>query len=245
VQVNSAARAVSNSAFRNSLTYGVLIQTDGRVRQFENNTFAGNLDAGIHVAAPQLLVLGEGLSFPSDDRIDVNTTFSLVSSGTWLGQSVPFRIPSGLSLGSMAEVTIGPGTRLEFTGGSMDVFGANLIVAGTEADPVVFTSSQANPQAGDWGCVHFSSVTGTPRFDHAIIEYAGNGQGCTGANHETALFVPEATVITNSAFADIAGSAIRTSGDCPIAEWCENTFEDTVEVGPLACDSGGVPTACP
>jgi hypothetical protein len=245
VQFDAPARSVTNSTFRNSSTYGVLIQPEGGVRAFENNAFAGNEDAGIHVAAPQLLVLGEGLAFPADDRIDVDTGFGLTTSGDWLGQPVPFLVPSGLSIGGDAEVTIGAGARLEFTGGSLEVFGANLIVAGTEAEPVVFTSSQATPQAGDWGCVHFSSVTGTPRFDHAIFEYAGNGQGCSGAEHDTALFVPETTIITNSAFADIAGSAIRTFGECPVADWCENTFEDTVEIGPLACESGGVPTACP
>jgi hypothetical protein len=245
LQIDATARAVTNSAFQNSSTYGVLIQTNGGVRAFENNTFSGNEDAGIHVAAPQLLVLGEGLSFPADDAIHVDTTFSLGSTGTWLGQPVPFRIPSGMAIDDMAEVTIGAGARLEFTGGSFTVFNANLIVSGTEADPVVFTSAQANPVAGDWGCVHFSSVTGTPRFDHAIVEYAGNGQGCGGGNNETALYVPETTIITNSAFADIAGSAIQTAGECPVDDWCENTFEDTVEVGPLACDSGGMPTACP
>lgn len=245
LQLNSGARAVSNNTFRNSLTYGVLIRPEGAVRAFDDNTFAGNEDAGIQVAAPQLLVLGDGLTFPVDDRIDVDTTFSLTSSGNWHGQSVPFRVPSGLSLGGNSEVTMDPGVRLEFTGGSFEVFGANLIVAGTEADPVVFSSALANPQAGDWGCVHFSSVTGTPRFDHAIVEYAGNGQSCTGAEYRTALFVPDNTVITNSAFADIAGSAIRTSDACPVDDWCMNTFEDTVEVGPLECEFGPVETACP
>jgi hypothetical protein len=245
LQIDASLRGVTNSTFRNSSTYGVLIQPNGGVRAFENNSFAANEDAGIHVAAPQLLALGEGLTFPADDRIHVDTTFGLESSGDLLGQPVPFLIPSGFSIGGMAEVTIGAGARLEFMGGSLEVFIANLLVEGTEAEPVVFTSGLSNPTAGDWGCVHFSSVTGTPRFDHAIFEYAGNGMGCTGAQHESALVVPETAVITNCAFADIAGSAIRTSGECNIADWCENTFEDTVEVGPLACDSGGVATACP
>jgi len=104
----------------------------------------------------------------------------------------------------------------------------------------VFTSSQPNPMPGDWGCITFSSVTGTPRFDHAVVEYAGNGEGCTGANYETALVVPHAAVIVNSTFRNIAGAAV-TASDCNVADWCENTFE-SVEVGPLACMQ---PTACP
>jgi hypothetical protein len=128
------------------------------------------------------------------------------------------------------------------TGSSFEVFNANLIVSGTEAEPVTFTSSQANPVAGDWGCITFSSTTGTPRFDQAVIEFAGNGQGCTGAGYETALHVPGSAMISNTTFRNIAGSAV-TSSDCD-TDWCDNIFED-VEVGPLACGVGQMPTTCP
>ena len=88
-----------------------------------------------------------------------------------------------------------------------------------------------------------ASVAGTPRFDHAVVEYAGNGEGCTGADYETALDVPPSAVVTNSTFRNIAGTAILST-DCNIPDWCENMFEG-VRVGPLACDIGQQPTACP
>jgi hypothetical protein len=244
LQLNSSARAVSNNVFRYSLTHGVLIQSEGNVREFENNSFSDNLEPSIDIAAPQLLVLGEGLEFADDDdRIEVNTTFSLASTGTWLSQPVPFRLMGGLAIGGDAQVTIDAGTTVELTGNSIDVFGANLIVAGSAAAPVTFTAAAANPIAGEWGCITFSSETGTPRFDYAVIEYAGNGTGCTGANYETALRVPASAIITNTTFRSISGSAI-TASDCNIDDWCANTFED-VETGPLACDTGQMPTACP
>jgi hypothetical protein len=244
LQLDAGARGVSDSTFRQSLTHGVLIQRQGGVREFENNQFSDNEAASINVAAPQLLVLGEGLEFSDPaDRIEVDTTFSLASSGTWLGQPVPFRIAGSLAIGGNSAVTIGAGAVLEIDGTSIEVFMANLIVAGTAAAPVTFTSSRENPVAGDWGCIHFSSVTGTPRFEHALLEYAGNGGGCTGADYETALVVPETTVITNTTFKDIAGTAVL-SRECNVEDWCENTFEN-VEVGPLACDIGQLPTACP
>jgi hypothetical protein len=172
----------------------------------------------------------------------VDTTYSLGSTGTWLGQPVPFRIVGSLAFRDQAEVTIGAGAVLEFTGSSLDVFNSTLIVAGTAEAPVTFTSSQASPVAGDWGCIVFSSVTGVPRFDYAVIEYAGSGSGCSGANYETALRVPATAVITNSTFRHIAGSAISSSNDCDEA-WCDNKFDD-VETGPLLCTSSDTPNDC-
>jgi hypothetical protein len=244
LQINAAARAVSNSTFRQSLTHGVLIGADGGVREFENNGFSDNEEFSIDIAAPQLLVLGEGLEFAdADDRIEVDTTFSLASTGTWLDQPVPFRVVGGLDIRGNAEVTLAAGVTLEMTGASIDVFTANLLVAGKETDPVTITSAQANPLPGDWGCIAFSSTTGNPRFEYAVIEYAGNGQGCTGANYETALRLQDSAVITNTTFRNIAGSAI-TASTCNSDDWCENTYE-SVEVGPLACGVGQMPTACP
>ncbi len=245
LQIDAGARAVSNNVFQHSSSHGVLILPAGGVRAFANNKFEDNAKPSINIAADQLLQLGENLTFTdADDYIDVNTTFSLRQSGTWRGQPVPFRVAGGMEIRDK-EVTIGPGAVLQFNGDSLDVFNANLIVAGTAEDPVRFTSSQATPSAGDWGCVVFSSVTGVPRFDHAVFEYAGNGTGCSGAKYKTALSVPSTAIITNTTFKAIAGFAVQTSEtDCGTADWCTtNTFE-MVQTGPLGCGSTPAPIAC-
>jgi hypothetical protein len=172
----------------------------------------------------------------------VDTTFSLGTSGTWHAQAVPFRIVGGMQINDMAEVTMEAGLTLRMTGSTFEVFNANLIVAGTEEAPVTFTSAVNNPLAGDWGCILLSATTGTPSFDYAVIEYAGSGAGCTGANYTTALAALTGTRITNSVFREIAGSAIRISQDCNTA-WCDNTFEEVAE-GPLDCNLGTL-TSCP
>jgi hypothetical protein len=241
--IDSSARAVSNNTFRRSISNGVMILADGNVRAFENNAFAENEEPSINVAAPQVLQLGTGLTFAdADDYILVNSTFGLASSGNWLAQPVPFRLVGGFDIHDQAEVTLDAGLRLELDGGTFEVFNANMIVAGTEDAPVTFTSSFSSPGAGDWGCIYFSSVQGTPRFDYAVIEYAGNGQGCGGAQYEGALIVPDAAIIRNTVFRDIDGFAIQAA-ECNVTDWCENTFE-SVEVGPLSCESAE-PTPCP
>lgn len=243
--INSPARAVSDSSFSHSLTHGVLIQPQGAVREFQDNHFENNTTASIEIAAPRLLVLGTGLTFAdADERIDIDTGFPLETEGVWLGQPVPFRALGTLSIND-EEVTMGAGLTLQLNGGSVDVFTGNLIVAGTETAPVVFTSSAAMPAKGDWGCVSFASVLGRPRFDHAIIEYAGNGVDCGAGNaFETGISATDQSpLITNTTFRNIAGSAVRSTSCDMNAAWCMNTFE-SVDVGPLTCGFGDVPTAC-
>jgi hypothetical protein len=240
LQLATRTLAVSDSVFRSSLTHGVLIETNGQVDEFRDNAFSDNGAASIDIAAPQLMSLGEGLTFAdADDRIEVNTTLGLTTSGTWRAQPVPFRLGLGLEL-RQADVTIAAGTRIELTGSSIIVSDSTLIVAGTEAEPVTFTSGLEPPAAGDWGCITFSA-SAPPHFDHAVFEYAGNGQLCTGADYETALHVPEGTIITNTTFREILGHAV-TSADCNVTQWCANTFE-SVEFEPLLCSR--TPTACP
>jgi hypothetical protein len=244
LQLNAAARDVSNNTFRHSLTHGVSIQTDGNVRGFSDNQFADNGQASLVVAAPQLLTLGEGLTFAdTDDYIEVDDTFALQGTGTWLGQPVPFRVVGNLDIDNGGDVTIGAGVRIELSGASISVFAANLSVEGTAANPVVFTSFAATPAAGDWGCITYASSTGVARFDHAVFEYAGSGAGCSGATYNTALNAPATAVVTNSTFRNVAGSAIRTFDACDAAAWCMNTFESVAE-GPLDCDNGTL-TSCP
>ncbi|MDQ2643802.1 MAG: hypothetical protein M3020_08320 [Myxococcota bacterium] len=239
--IDGAARAVTNSVFRHSLTNGVSLLREGNVRTFENNRFEQNQVAPLRVAAPQILALGTGLDFQGSEPILVDTTYDIDKTGTWRAQSVPFHVVGKLNIGGDAEVTIEAGTRIELDGNSVEVYNANLISAGTAEAPVVFTSAFASPGPGDWGCVTIGSTTGTPRFDHTIFEYAGNGQGCTG-NAEGALNVPSSAIIRDSTFRQIDGFAIQ-SRDCD-PDWCENQFEE-VKTGPLSCDSPSVASACP
>jgi len=244
LQLDSAARAVTDSAFLHSASHGALLQRNAAIGEFANDRFGANEAASVNVSASQLFVLGEGLAFDdSDDRIEVDTTYSLDGTGTVLGQPVPFRVSGSLAIGDHhGEVTLGAGARFELDDHSVEVFSANLIALGTAAAPVVFTSAAAAPEAGDWGCLFFSSPSGTPRLEHLTLEYAGSGHGCTGAEYATGVVVPGDAVIQDSTFEDIAGSAVLTSDDCG-AGWCDNAFVGVAE-GPLACNTHDL-TSCP
>ncbi|MGK4003878.1 hypothetical protein WMF31_14695 [Sorangium sp. So ce1036] len=245
VIVMAPVRRIAHVTVEDSQSHGVLIGPDAGVRAFEENTFSGNGKASIHVALPQVLSLGAPNTFSDEgDFIEIDSKFALEAEGTWRKQAVPFR-SSGFQIDADSEVTVEAGTRIELTGGSIDAFAATLNLAGTEEEPVVITSAQASPQAGDWGCLVYSSASEiTPTIEHAVIEYGGNGEGCSGAKEPTLLWAPPSARITNSVFRHSAGTAIKTSGACDTAAWCANTFED-IATGPLECSTSNEETACP
>ena len=104
---------------------------------------------------------------------------------------------------------------------------AALVVRGTAAQPVRFTSAKATPAPGDWAGLWLMTSNGS-QIDHAIIEYAG-GDAAIGpvncgpfdpsinqkARHVAALlvgdgsdkqYVPPAGLVTNSVFRNNGGN---------------------------------------
>lgn len=243
--VTAPVRAITQVTVKDSQNHGIFVGVGGEVRTFEQNTFSGNGQPSILIALPQLLSLGAPNTFlDDDDVIEIDGRSALDSDGVWRKQAVPFR-SSGVAIRPGNEVTIEAGTRIEMTGGSIDAFSATLNIAGTEEEPVVITSAQATPQAGDWGCVVYTSASElTPRIEHVVIEYGGGGQGCTGANEATLLWVPPNARITGSVFRYSEGTAIKCSGACDTEAWCANTFEE-IASGPLECGTSNEETTCP
>ena len=121
------------------------------------------------------------------------------------------------------------GVRIEMTDGSLDVGSFDLL--GTAAEPVVITSAQPNPAPGDWGCISSGAAL---RIEHAVIEYAGSGQSCTGASYRVAINAAGGTTITDSVFRNISGSALHTDCGDDIGGGCADTFEG-LEAEPLLC----------
>jgi hypothetical protein len=243
VIVNAGMRAVSNCTFRHSASRGVTLEKSGTVREFANNTFESNAKRSLFVHPNQLLNLGQGHQFlDADDAIDVQSGEALSFSGTWSGQPVPFVLDGGLDINNHAVVTLGPGATVALTGGSIEVFNSSLDIAGTEEQPVSFTSANPNPMPGDWGCLYYYLADSAGRIEHAVFEYAGSGDGCTGGEYETALLVDAGSQISGSTFRNGLGVGIQTSGECG-ADWCDNTFSD-LERGPMMCTLDDVVVGC-
>lgn len=237
LHIEAAIQAVRNVSVLESAGRAVRLDRGGEVRDFSNNRFARNAVPSIEANIDTVAALGTGNVFESEgDHIQIATSqTSLRSVGRWRNQGVPLRT-NAFGLTPEAEVTVEAGVRIELRGGSIDAFLGRFDIEGSAEYPVVFSSAGDAPVPGDWGCLWYSSGNATaPRIEHAIFEYAGGGQGCSGARERTALWVPGDATITNVSFRDIAGSAIKTRDECAVEAWCSNEF---VRIGapPLDCD---------
>ena len=233
--VGSAAAAVSNNTFQHSIGHGIMV--DGDVRGFVGNTFIDNAQPSLQVSAPVILAIDAPHTFEdTDDYIEVDTTFSLSQTGQWRAQAVPWRLVGTLLVNNDANVEIEAGAVIQMDGGTLDVFFATLSAAGEMDNEVVFTSASASPMAGDWGCLSFTSIVGgAPALRNVTIEYAGNGNGCTGAEHKTAIHGPDTMELTNVTFRGIDGTAMDTNGACN-PDWCtSNTFDGVVGNPEFTC----------
>lgn len=137
-----------------------------------------------------------------------------------------------------------------------------LVVAGTAAHPVVFTSSAATPAPGDWQGIEFRNfLDPTSHIDHAAIDYAGGASAAVGVCEWKAgsgdraelaaviLSVPDGDqpatgMISNTSFAHSAGAAIyRGWRATDVDLQPTNTFTDIA--GCLETDVPNASNACP
>lgn len=89
-------------------------------------------------------------------------------------------------------LTVAPGVTLEIRPGTVVRFTRNdsngdgigehelfcqgtLRALGSAAAPVVFTSAEPEPEAGDWGAINMMASAGDNRLAHCVVEYAYRG----------------------------------------------------------------------
>jgi hypothetical protein len=93
-----------------------------------------------------------------------------------------------------------------------------IVVNGTAAEPVVFTSAEPSPAPGDWYGIWFGLVpAANNKIDHARVEYAGATSGSSGAScnvpptPDAAIRIfgtPSSSFVTNTTIADSARHGI-------------------------------------
>ncbi|WP_444908200.1 right-handed parallel beta-helix repeat-containing protein [Microbulbifer sp. SSSA008] len=157
--------------------------------------YRGYLDAEGDIAEPSNSLLGY---LSEDTTLVAGTTYTLLSS---------LYVQSGVTL------TIEPGARLEMGGDFSLKVSGTLDVQGTSDTPVVFTSAESEPSAGDWyGIVAESG--GTVILDHVTLEYgdyglyAGSGSSFSLSN-STLQYFKERGVYAYNASGSISDSTIQ------------------------------------
>ena len=206
----------------------------------------GNVDTSfpVYVDGPAVSTIPEGTyTGNATDEIFVANAASLTDSEiTFHNRGVPYRFSGYFSMapvqsaadGGLSTLTIEAGVVMRFDYGSASIWSiglgtsggalpesiwpVRLIAEGTASEPIVLTSAEETPVAGDWGGIHWSGGPATGNvMNHVHIEYAGGYSGtgsfgCGPGNNDAALIItnwrPDDVFITNSTFSDSAGGGI-------------------------------------
>ncbi len=170
---------ISNSRFRLSGGYGILLEADSVVPQFDNNSLALNQISSALVSSKAVRFLNNSNQF--DSYIEVKPE-GLNGGDVWQGLNAPYAFFSFFSIDK--KLTIEAGATLIFEENTaLEVNGpfSGLVVNGTAQQPVTFTSlsDYFSNSFGIkyWQGIIFRNSPGIPTnvIEHAIIKYAGSG----------------------------------------------------------------------
>jgi hypothetical protein len=168
---------------------------------------------------------------------DRGVPYRVGNSGSFGNLVVERQAPSSPGLATLsidAGVTIrikkGGLVQVQRFSGTSPAQGA-LRVNGTAAKPVVFTSAEATPAAGDWLGIWFGEVpAATDKIDFARIEFAG-GLSSSGSNacnapgtNDAAIRIfgpPSSAFVTNTTIANSAGHGVDRG-------WRDNVTTDFI-----------------
>ncbi|HSQ63237.1 MAG TPA: hypothetical protein VLM85_08470 [Polyangiaceae bacterium] len=160
-----------------------------------------------------------GCGWPTDD-VTKDLTFT---KGCIVTAKRSFNVDEG------ATVTFEEGVKVSFeTDTYIWVNYGKLVVKGTDAAPVVFTSANKSPASGDWVGLGFREKTmaGTS-LDHLIIEYAGSkAQNGVGAIQIDSMRQGGRISITNTTIRNSAQFGLVADENATFAKFENDTFKD-------------------
>lgn len=126
----------------------------------------------------------------SQVTVDENNFQGTYSTDVTLDASKVYKLKGPLVMKSGAALTIPAGTRIEATGLTSAYIaiseGAKINVEGTSTNPVIMTSGEASPAAGDWGglviCGDAPTNKGGSNGETAVAEVSGLIYGGSDVN---------------------------------------------------------------
>ena len=222
-----------------------------------NSTFSNipNQQYAISVLAPSFVGIGGTNTFNGGAMVEIRSgTVSTTTS--WVDPGTAIAVTDRVNVGGASSpvLTIGPGMTFKFGAGvEMDIGSPDvgqLIVAGTSAKHVIFTSLAATQAPGDWTGL-FVDYAAKAQISYADFSYGG-ADGATGGN--LLLYSPTATAslkVDNSSFSYSLGYGVQldctTTTPLPTVQLTNNTYShngidtgnantEAINVGPgLSC----------
>lgn len=112
-----------------------------------------------------------GNQFGLDDKIEIGS--DIHSSGAWPDAGTPYLLRESRAIRDVADLAIDPGVTVQFANFKSLVIHGSLSARGSGADPVFFTSDDADKQPDQWGGLVFTSDRTKPSLLHGCHIEAG------------------------------------------------------------------------
>ncbi|MBL8915472.1 MAG: right-handed parallel beta-helix repeat-containing protein [Archangium sp.] len=254
---------VRNVTITDSKNYGVFLGQHGTFTSDSTNlTVTNSAKAPIMTWASSLGNLPTGGTFTGNnpdeigirggggaENVATNTTMKNLGVpyrvGTAQSNNAVFNVSSGVA-GTVATLTIEAGTTIKFERGATmqlepstgtNASTAALVAVGTASAPIVFTSAEAAPAAGNWVGLWFGQTpSALNRIDYATVEFAGGTTGTQGfscnmpGRDEAAILIlgePASGFVTNTTIRSSARHGIDRGWRGAVIDFmATNTFEN-------------------
>ena len=159
-----------------------------------------------------------------------------------VGISGPTAVVATLTVEAGVTIRASATSSIELKKDSSQNAVGRLVVQGTAAKPVIFTSASATPAAGDWQGIVFDAPDAIDSIDHARVEYAGGPSqassfhcdplsvtGGFSKNEDAAIAIygkPASAFVTNTSIVSSAGDGIGRSWSGDLVDFlATNTFD--------------------
>jgi PKD repeat protein len=231
VHVKDCEVSVNNSKIEGGIAYGLVLTENARLKSFQNNTFTANTKSPVRVPAKVLHQLGSTNHFTGEKDIEVVGADYLNVGGnvTWYKQDVAYAIDGRIELSGGHAITIQPGCTFKFDREGLSdaayfsVGTGSLNAVGTASQPIIFTSSKATKQPGDWAGL---MIGNNSVLKYVTIEYAGSEYRF---GYHRGLSLSGNAVVENCTIQQISGVGLDIGSGTAIVR--NNTIKDCAGVG--------------
>ncbi|MBN2175737.1 MAG: right-handed parallel beta-helix repeat-containing protein [Bacteroidales bacterium] len=176
IYVNGGATNISGCTIENNTDYGIYYNNDYTPATISNTSITNNGNYAILTYGNLVTNITGNMSISGNnpDAIRVEGNNNYLDSGTWLNHDVPYVVAGNIYVNNGQTLTLEAGVVIRFDGNRRLHSYGSLIADGTAAEPIIFTSFDSSPSAGDWRNVCIEGPESACLLDYCIIRYAGS-----------------------------------------------------------------------